>query len=467
MGEGLDLLVRGGTLVLPQGDLEGPYGGLVHGDLGVAGGRIAIIAPEIDEPAAEVVEAEGAIVFPGILDSHVHFNEPGRTDWEGLASGSAALAAGGGTAFFDMPLNSLPPVLDGESFARKRECAERHACLDFGLWGGLVPGNLDRLTELADAGAVGFKAFLADSGVPEFEAVTDTATLRQGMKRAAALGLPVAVHAEDDATVRASTAEQRRRGGCDPAAWLASRPVAAELLAIDRATELAGETGCALHVVHVSSPEGLERIAQARRRGVDVTAETCPHYLLLAEGDVARLGAVAKCAPPLRDEERRHELWRRLRAGEVDTLGSDHSPAPPAMKTAADFFAVWGGISGCQHGFPLLLSAALAQEPPEVGLPRFAALLAANVADRFRLAGRKGRLAVGLDADFSLLRIADRGEGEPARNADLLYRHRQGPYDGRDCRVRVLRTLVRGWTVHEHAATTTEKPRGVLLRPES
>jgi len=478
MAERLDLLVRGGTLVLPDGAIAGhaaidlakaPGGGLVRADLGVSDGRIALIAPEIAEPAAEILEAEGAIVFPGILDAHVHFNEPGRADWEGLASGSAALAAGGGTAFFDMPLNSLPPVLDGASFAAKREHAERLSRLDFALWGGLVPGNLDRLPELAEAGAIGFKAFLCDSGVPEFAAVTDAATLRAGMKRAAALRLPVAVHAEDDATVRAFTAEQRGRGGADPGAWLASRPVEAELLAIDRAAELAGETGCALHVVHVSSPEGLERIAQAKRRGVDVTAETCPHYLLLAEGDVARLGAVAKCAPPLRDEERRRELWRRLLEGEVDTIGSDHSPAPPAMKTAADFFAVWGGISGCQHGFPLLLSAALAHEPAVAALPRFAALLAANVARRFRLAGRKGRLEVGLDADFSLLRIDQQGEGEPLRNADLLYRHRQGPYEGRNCRVRVLRTVLRGRTVHEYdspTAESTERPHGVLLRPE-
>jgi allantoinase len=461
--EPVDLLVRGGTVVLAPGSPDVPEGGLMRADLAVEGGRIVEIGSEIAVAAREVLDAEGTIVFPGIVDAHVHFNEPGRAKWEGLASGSAALAAGGGTSFFDMPLNSLPPVLDGASFEAKREAAERSSRLDFGLWGGLVPGNLDRLGELAEKGVVGVKAFLCDSGVSEFACVPDAATLRQGMRRAAALGLLVAVHAEDDALAREHTEAQRRRGLTDPRAWLASRPVAVELAAIDRVLELAGETGCALHVVHVSSPEGLERIAAARDRGVDVTAETCPHYLLLNDEDVIRQGAVAKCAPPLRDEARRRELWRRLDAGQVDTLGSDHSPAPPALKSAEDFFAVWGGISGCQHGFPLLLSEALARGPAAEVLPRLAALLAGNVARRFRIDRRKGAVAVGLDADFSLLRL---GEEAALDNGELLYRHRQGPYAGRACRVRVLRTVLRGRTVYAPGNQETEWPQGELLRPE-
>jgi len=464
----LDLLVRGGTVVSPVDSPEAPAGRLLRVDLGVAEGRVVRIALEIREEAAEVIDAEGAIVFPGILDAHVHFNEPGREDWEGLATGSAALAAGGGTAFFDMPLNSLPPVLDGASFAEKRACAERLSVLDFALWGGLVPGNLDRLPELAEAGAIGLKAFLCDSGVPEFQAIVDVPTLREGMRRAADLGLLVAVHAEDESTIRKATEAARKRGD-DPRSWLASRPIEAEVRAIDRALELADETGCALHVVHVSSPEGLARIVEAREEGVDVTAETCPHYLLLNADDVPRLGAVAKCAPPLRDDERRRELWSRLFAGEIDTLGSDHSPAPPEMKSSADFFSVWGGISGCQHAFPLLLSEALEIGTSSTGgmvLPRLAALLSANVARRFHLEESKGRLAEGLDADFSILRI-DRDE--TLQNADLLYRHRQGPYEGRRCRVTPVRTVRRGRTVFarsEIAATPSiDRPRGQLLRP--
>ncbi len=456
----LDLLIRGGEVVTPEG--------VVPADLGIAEGRIAAIGPELTEPAAEVIDARGLHVFPGIVDAHVHFNEPGRTEWEGLATGSAALAAGGGTCFFDMPLNSLPPVLDGASFEAKRAAAERASRLDFGLWGGLVPGNLDRLGELAEAGAIGFKAFLCASGVPEFEAVTDAGTLREGMKRAAALGLPVAVHAEDDTLTRTLTEAARGRGEKDPEAWLATRPIEAELSAIRLALDLAGETGCALHVVHVSSPEGLAMIAEARDRAVDVSAESCPHYLLLDEEEVLLQGAAAKCAPPLRDEGRRRELWHALEAGRVDTVGSDHSPAPPEMKTAADFFAVWGGISGCQHGFPLLISEALSRSPAAEALPRLARLLATHPARRFRLDRRKGRLAVGFDADLSLL---DLDNPHTLTNAELLYRHRQGPYGGRRCHVRVRRTWLRGQTVFAHGSaeepTETPSPRGRLLRPES
>ncbi|HEX4951934.1 MAG TPA: allantoinase AllB [Thermoanaerobaculia bacterium] len=460
MSQTLDLLIRGGEMVTPAG--------ILPADVGIAEGRIAAIAPQLAEPAREVIDARGLHVFPGIVDAHVHFNEPGRADWEGLASGSAALAAAGGTCFFDMPLNSLPPVLDAASFEIKRAAAEHSSRLDFALWGGLTLGNLDHLGELAAAGAVGFKAFLCASGVPEFPAVTDAATLREGMKRAAALGLPVAVHAEDDALTRRLTEVARTRGETSARSWLATRPIEAELAAIRLAAELAGETGCALHVVHVSSPEGLAAIAGARGLGVDVTAETCPHYLLLDEEEVLRQGAPAKCAPPLRDEGRRRELWQALEAGAVDTIGSDHSPAPPAMKTASDFFEVWGGISGCQHGFPLLISESLERAPAAEALLRLASLLAASPARRFRLDGRKGRLAVGHDADLSLL---DLGDEHVLANAELLYRHCQGPYEGRRCRVRVRRTLARGRTVFARGSTAdptaTHAPWGRFLRPES
>jgi len=453
MSSRLDLVIRRGAVVTPAG--------VIRADVGVAGGRIVVVAGAIAEAAATEIDATGLHVFPGILDAHVHFNEPGRADWEGLASGSAALAAGGGAWFADMPLNSTPPVLDAAALAEKRRLAEARAVTDFSLWGGLVPGNLDQLEGLRDAGAIGLKAFLCASGIEDFPAVTELGTLRAGMKRAAELGLLVAVHAEDDALAGRLTAAARARGETDVRSWLGTRPVEVELNAIRRALELAGETGCALQVVHVSSPEGLALIADARRRGVDVTAETCPHYLLLNEDDVVRLGAPAKCAPPVRDEARRRGLWDALRAGGVDTLGSDHSPAPPAMKTSADFFAIWGGISGIQHGFALLLSEALGGPEGERGLPRLAALLAGNVARRFRLPG-KGAIAPGRAADLVLL---DLRESHTLRNADLLYRHRQGPYDGRPCRVRVVRTLVRGRTVAGGDGTGAAAGPGRFIRP--
>ncbi len=449
----LDLVIRGGAVVTPEG--------VIRADLGIADGVIVRRAPSLTDSATEEIDATGLHVFPGILDAHVHFNEPGRTEWEGLASGPAALAAGGGAWFCDMPLNSSPPVIDAERFAAKRRLAEQKSVLDFSLWGGLVPGNLGELAGLRDAGAIGLKAFMCGSGIDEFPGVTDAATLRAGMKRAAELGLLVAVHAEDDAMAQQLTAAARAGGATDPRSWLATRPVGVELAAIRTATDIAGETGCALHVVHVSSPEGLALIADARKRGVNVTAETCPHYLLLTEDDVIRQGAVAKCTPPLRPDAARHGLWRAVDSGGVDTIGSDHSPAPPGMKTAADFFAIWGGISGCQHGFPLLLSAALARDSG--ALPRLAGLLAANVARRFKLA-RKGWLAEGYDADFSLVAL---NQPRALTNGELLYRHRQGPYDGRQCTVQVRRTVVRGRTVWSEGRIASGAPRGRFIPPQT
>jgi allantoinase len=464
-----DLLVRGAHVVTPEG--------VIRADVGVAGGRFARIAPDLAETAAETIEAGGQYLFPGIMDSHVHFNEPGRTDWEGVATGSAALAAGGGTMFFDMPLNSLPPTIDAAAFALKRAAAERSSLVDFSLWGGLVPGNVDRLEELRDAGAIGFKAFMCDSGVGEFPAA-NASTLKEGMVRAAALGCMVAVHAEDEFLARQRTQEQHAKG-TGVRAWLASRPVELELTAIRSALDLAGETGCALHIVHVSSPAGITLALEARARGVNVSVETCPHYLLLTDEDVVRLGAVAKCFPILRTESVRLGLWDEVEQGRVDTIGSDHSPAPPEMKKAEDFFAIWGGISGCQHGFPLMLSEAIARAAARlalstgntsgkagsaeaVALPRLAALLAANVAKRFHLEATKGRVAEGFDADFILL---DTNASHVLNTAELLYRHRQGPYDGRHSRVRVARTVVRGRTVLANGRVVAESRFGQFVRP--
>jgi allantoinase len=412
-------------------------------DVAMAEGRIVAFAPG---SAREEIDCTSFHVFPGVIDSHVHFNEPGRTDWEGIATGSRAMAAGGGICFFDMPLNSNPPVLDGTSFDAKRAAAEAQSVTDFALWGGLTPLNLDRLEELRDRGVIGLKAFMSGSGIAGFPRA-DVATLRLGMQRAAALGLLVAVHAEDEELIAANVAASKEWRTAE--AYLDSRPPRAEWLAIASAIDLARETGCALHIVHVSTPGSIALIRTARGKGVDVTCETCPHYLTLECEDVVHLGAVAKCAPPIRDEETRVQLVAHVFAGDLDTLGSDHSPSPPELKAGEDFFAIWGGIAGAQHLFPLMLD--LWQREGMADWPLLARLLCANVARRFRLASGYGRIAVGEEANLALVDLA---ATESVTAERLHYRHKLTPYLGRTLRGKIVRTLLRGQTLARDGQAT-------------
>ncbi|SPE37311.1 Allantoinase [Candidatus Sulfopaludibacter sp. SbA6] len=421
------MIVCGGQLVTPEG--------VVRADLAVEDGRISAIAPELCGDAHEI-DARGLTVFPGLIDVHVHFNEPGRTEWEGAASGSQALAAGGGTMYFDMPLNSSPCTVGGAEFDAKRAALERASLTDFALWGGIVPGNRGALAGLAERGVIGFKAFMADSGLPEFPRCDDL-TLYEGMREAARLGLPVAVHAENTGLVRPMGT------GTGVRDYLDSRPVLAEVEAIQRATLLASEAGAKLHIVHISSGRGVAAALEARARGVDVSIETCPHYLWFTEEDMERMGAVAKCAPPLRPAAERDRLRAALLQGEIDIVASDHSPAPLQMKRDENFFRVWGGIAGVQSTLAVLSRTGLLACP-------IARVTAENPARRFGLAN-KGRLAVGCDADFALLDL----EAEfTVTRASLFQRHGLSPYVGSTFRGAVRRTVLRGETIFENGKIT-------------
>ncbi len=415
-------------------------------DIGIRDGKIVSLGKNLSGRAKAEIDAHGLTIFAGVIDSHVHFSEPGRTDWEGFTTGSRAAAAGGTTTVFDMPLNAHPPTIDGPAFDAKRAAAEKHSLVDFGLWGGLVPGNIDQLETLRDRGVVGIKAFMCESGVDDFPAV-DRATLRAGMKRAAELNLLVAVHAESNELL------QNPPSGGTVRDYLNSRPIQVELAAIKTAIELAHEAGCRLHIVHVSCGRGVALVKYARSHGADVTCESCPHYLLLTDEDMVALGAVAKCAPPLRLASEQADLWRQM--GDISSIGSDHSPAPWSMKEAPNFFQVWGGISGCQHLLPLLIEAKIARREIE-------RLTSAGVAKRFRIRG-KGGIQIGHDADLTLV---DLRAGENISAESLHYRHQHSPYVGRILRNRIARTILRGQTIFENGRFFSP-PNGRLVRPDN
>jgi len=416
----LDLIIRNSTVIQPNQSRRA--------DVAVQDGKIVQIQDNIAEAFKSEVDATGLHLLPGMIDVHVHFNEPGRTEWEGIATGSAAFAAGGGTTFFDMPLNSSPPLLTKEDFEIKKNLMLEKSCTDFGLWGGLTPANMDKLPELAACGVIGFKAFMSNSGIDEFQSIDD-ANLFEGMQIAAELGLPVAVHAESDTLTAAFTKHIREQGGKSVRHYLDSRPVVAELEAIQKAILYAEHTGAALHIVHISTSKGVELVTQAKARGVDVTAETCAHYLWFTDDSVEELGAVAKCAPPLRSE--------------VDIISSDHSPSDPALKEREDFFDVWGGIAGVQSSYSVVLTLAAKQG---LGLKRVVEMLASNPAKRFGLK-TKGEISEGFDADLVLVNLKEEFE---LQKDDLRMRYPLSPYVGQGFTGVVKKTFVRGLEVFDN-----------------
>jgi allantoinase len=394
-----------------------------------ADGLIEAVGEDLDEDGSEI-DATGLHVFPGGIDSHVHLNEPGRTEWETIASGSAALAAGGYTAYVDMPLNNLPVTVDAAAFDAKLKASRRSSVVDFGLWGGLVPGNVRELSAMHERGAMGFKAFMCPSGIDEFPAC-DAKTLREGMVEIKRLDSVLLVHAEDPGLLRVATGPTARD-------FIESRPAEAETSAITTAIELAHETGCRLHVVHVSTARGAQLISDAKRQGVDVSGETCPHYLLYVAEDMERIGGIAKCAPPFRTAGDREALRS------MPMIVSDHSPSTLDLKQGDDFSKLWGGISGCQTTRQLLLASGM--DPVKL-----ATATSLNIAQRFALP-MKGEIAEGLDADLWLV---DLKRESTLRRQDLLYRNQFSVHEGRRIRGRTVQTLVRGQPAG----------RGQFLRP--
>ncbi|NBB78594.1 MAG: allantoinase AllB [Verrucomicrobia bacterium] len=424
-------------------------------EIAIEAGRIVEIGSSVMGAAQADVDGDGAYCLPGGVDLHVHFNEPGRTEWEGFATGSAAAAAGGLTYVAEMPLNSIPSTTSVSALYAKQRAIQGKSWIDYGLWGGVVPGNADHLPALAEAGVMGFKAFMSPSGTDDFEN-SDRATLRRAMEVIAPTGLRLALHAEDPAVLHDTVIGLRQRECA--ADWEASRPIRAELEAVRTAIDLAGETGCPITIVHVSAAEVVDLIDQARAGGLDILCETCPHYLLLSLDDAEQIGPQAKCAPPLRSAHEVSALWERLRAGKIDTLGSDHSPCPPEMKTGMSFFEAWGGIAGLQHGLPGLLDATGLGEPGRIAA--LSSLFAERPARALGLT-RKGTLHPGSDADFTLVKPLERKV--PIQSGLLLSRHPCSAYVGRPLGLQIEATWLRGMPVVEDGRLCGEA-RGVLVK---
>jgi allantoinase len=411
----------------------------------LSGGKIAAVRPaDADISAEGEIDAGDAVVMAGLVDPHVHVNDPGRAEWEGWETAGRAAAAGGTTTIVDMPLNSRPVTTTVSALEAKVTAATEVCRVDFGFWGGIVPGNRRELSALLEAGALGLKAFLVPSGIDDFPPVDDE-ELGAAMAAVAASGVPVLVHAEDaDEISRSGPRALEARPGSH-AAWVASRPAAAEARAVARLAALCARTGARAHVVHVAAEEAVGEVSRARAAGLPLSAETCPHYLAFASEDVADGDTRFKCAPPIREGRHRDALWRGLFDGTLDLVASDHSPCPPELKTTDDFARDWGGIAGLELRLPATWSEARRRDATLVDLARWLAEAPAQLAG---LATRKGRIAVGLDADL-VLWDPEREFVVEAR--DLHQRHCATPWEGKTLTGVVETTILRGRVIYERA----------------
>ena len=431
------IIIRSTCVLLPAG--------LQAADIEIDGDRIAAVrrigpgAPSSDaaHAAAEARDFRDAVVMPGIVDTHVHVNEPGRTGWEGFASAVDAAAAGGITTIVDMPLNCVPPTTTVAALDAKRRLMPEFD-IDVAFWGGVVPGNTDALEGLVAAGVRGFKCFLSPSGVDEFASVSID-DLREALPILARHDMPLLVHAEWPSLLRPVSVAADRRSY---RTWADSRPPEAEVEAIRSLISLCREFGARIHVVHLATEAALRVLRQARADGLPITVETCPHYLTFAAEDIGDGATLFKCAPPIRGRAARDALWRGLEAGDIDLIASDHSPCPPEMKGGGDFVAAWGGVAALELSLPAVWTGARARG---IAIERLAEWMCAAPARLANLGRRKGAIAAGADAD---LVIWDPDAAVTVDAAALHQRHKLTPYAGWRLRGRVIATWARGRVVY-------------------
>jgi allantoinase len=426
-------VVRSRNVVLPDG--------VRPASIHIHQGRIQRVAPHEDtgSPSLDVLDVDQLFVMPGLVDTHVHINEPGRTEWEGFATATAAAAAGGVTTLMDMPLNSIPATTNARALDKKRRAAEGKCRVDVGFLGGVVPGNDAQLKALWDAGVFAFKCFLVPSGVDEFRNVAAT-DLEKTLPILSSVGAVLMVHAELPGPIAAVEPTLLGRDRRSYATYLASRPASAETEAVQLVIELGRKHRARVHIVHVSAAESLALLQSARGSGVPITAETCPHYLAIAAEQIVDGATEFKCAPPIRPDDNRVRLWAGLADGTLDMIVSDHSPCPPAAKRqdTGDFFAAWGGIASLELG----LAAVHTQMQSHTGdLAQVSRWMASNPARLVGLDGRKGVIASGADADLAILDSQARFTIDAAA---LQQRHKMTPYHGRSAIGRVRATYLRG-----------------------
>ena len=435
--------------------------GVAPASIHVRAGKIAAVRAYDDVPSGPAVEDVGELaVLPGVVDTHVHINEPGRTEWEGFLTATRGAAAGGVTTLVEMPLNSIPATTSASAFREKCDAARGKLHVDTGFWGGVVPENAKNEAELralSEAGAFGFKCFLVPSGVDEFPCVTER-DLRAALPTLAKLGATLLVHAELPGPIETALASIAGKNPRSYATWLKSRPRDAENSAIALVIRLAKEFRARVHIVHLSSADALESLSAAKRNGLPITVETCPHYLYWSAKDIRDGATQFKCAPPIREEENRERLWSALRSGLIELVASDHSPCPPALKCgeSGDFLRAWGGIASLQLSLPLLWTMASARG---FSLDKIAQWMCAGPARLAGLARRKGAIAAGCDADFV---VFDADATSRVDAEKLFHRHKVTPYAGRELRGAVRATWLRGKKIYD-GETFPAGPSGEIL----
>ncbi|MGD0734602.1 MAG: allantoinase AllB [Terracidiphilus sp.] len=441
--------------------------GLRPAALLVADERISSVRNWSDVPPSVPLQDFGDhVLLPGLVDSHVHINEPGRTEWEGFWTATRAAASGGVTTLVDMPLNCIPETVNVDSLEAKRAAALGKTWVDWAAWGGVVPGNSEAIHSLVDAGVPGFKCFLIHSGIDGFACVNED-DLRLALRKLRGTGLPLLAHAEIAGPVEAATAALNANGADwrKYSTYLASRPDAAEVEAIALLIRLAEEFQTHIHIVHLASAQALPLLAEARRRGVPVTVETCVQYLWFTAEEIPDGATESKCAPPIRSAVNREALWAALENGLIDLVATDHSPCPPAMKRRDQgrWDLAWGGIASLGLALPVMWTA-MERRGLDLNqaMARLAAWMSAAPAKLAGLTGRKGALAAGADADIA---VFDPDATWTVTPETLHFRHKLSPYLGAELRGRVLETWLRGERIYSHD-DFHGSPRGrELVRP--